>query len=128
MNVKVADEVWIATALLHNEYPERTSFTQSDIVDRVAKENIFGRIRPGIMIHASIHCVANKKPNPGNYRMLYATKCNDYSGSDKCRRLFKESDDYHPWREGGKIMPRCEDMPEKYHYLIEWWKKDYNEK
>lgn len=121
MNIKVADEVWIATALLHREHPEKKYFNQSEIVDRVAKENIFGRMRPGIMVHAAIHCVANKKPNPGIYRMLYALDTGE-------RRLFRDSDDYHPWREGGKMIPKSLEIPAKYEYLIKWWNNEYNKK
>jgi hypothetical protein len=119
MSIKVADEVWIATALLHQENPEQESFSSSEIIDRVAKENLFGRMRPGVLIHVSIHCVANKKPNPGTYKMLYATE-------DRKRRLFKDKDDFHSWREGGKIHPKYEDIPAKYHYLIIWWENEYN--
>jgi len=121
MNIKVADEVWIATALLHNEHKNRESFRKSEIIDRVAKENIYGGMRPGIMIHVSLHCRAQKKPNPGNYRMLTDTE-------DRGLRLFKESDDYHPWRKGGKMVPNFGDIPEKYEYLIDWWRKEYNKK
>ena len=119
MNIKVADEVWIATALLQREHPEKESFSQSEIVDRVAKENIFGRMRPGIMVHVAIHCVANKKPNPGIYRMLYALETGE-------RRLFRESDDFHPWRNGGKVIPNYGEIPEEYEYLIDWWRTKYN--
>ncbi|MEM2537340.1 MAG: hypothetical protein QXK29_04295 [Candidatus Bathyarchaeia archaeon] len=117
--IKVADEVWIACALLHYENPNREDFSVNEIVDRVAKENIFGRIRPGVIIHVHQHCVANRRPNPGNYRMLYETA----SGR---RRLFRDGDDYHPYREGGKIRPQKSDIPEKYWYLIDWYDNEYN--
>jgi uncharacterized protein (DUF1778 family) len=38
--VKVADEVWIATALLHHENPSRSDFTLSEIVERAEKEAV----------------------------------------------------------------------------------------
>jgi hypothetical protein len=117
-SIKVADEVWIATALLHKENPDRKSFLTKEIVDRVFKENIYGRLRPGIQIHVSLHCIANKRPNPGNYRMLYVYK-------DGGRRLFKKDDDYHPYREGGKMLPKKEEIPPKYWYLLEWWENEY---
>jgi len=118
MKIKVADEVWIGAALLHSEHPEEGSFSQSEIIDRIAKENLYGSMRPGVFIHASMHCVANKKPNPGNYRMLYATE-------DSKRRLFRKGDDYHPWREGGKMTPNKEEIPSEYHYLLDWWENKY---
>ena len=36
--VKVADEVWIAAALLHREYPNQSDFEIDEIVQRAAKE------------------------------------------------------------------------------------------
>ena len=121
MKVKVADEVWIATALLYKENPEKNSFAPKDIVDRVFKEKLHKYLRPGVTTHVSQHCVANKRANPGNYRMLYALE-------DGTRRLFRKGDNYHDYREGGKITPRKEDIPEKYWYLLDWWEKEYNQK
>ncbi|MDP9379453.1 MAG: hypothetical protein M3Q29_04755 [Chloroflexota bacterium] len=70
-DIKVADEVWIAAALLHREHPDRPDFSIAEIVDRVAQEGLHKPLRPGVQIHATLHCVANKRPNPGTYRMLY---------------------------------------------------------
>src|ERR1017187_10024598 len=97
VEIKVADEVFIATALLHKENPDREDFSISEIVTRAAKENLFGELRPGVRVHASLHCVANRAPNPGRYRMLYAT-------GDHTRRLLRSSDNVHPERTG-KIWP-----------------------
>ena len=63
--VKVADEVWIATALLHGENPQRADFTVSEIVGRAEREAIAGHLRPGVRVHVLLHCVANFPPNPG---------------------------------------------------------------
>ncbi len=119
MRVRVADEVWIATALLHRENPQRDSFRVSEIVDRAYKENLFGRLRPGVQIHAYLHCVANKRPNPGNYRMLVEME-------DGGRRLFRDDDKYHPYREGGKTKPKHGEIPEEYLHLLEWYDHEYN--
>src|SRR5258708_4710594 len=102
--IKVADEVWIATALLHREFPDRDSFRVAEIVDRASREQLTPRLRAGVSVHAYQHCVANLRPNPGNYRMLYATR-------DGGRRLFRPDDDYHPYREGGKFTPALSDVP-----------------
>jgi len=122
MGIKVADEVWIATALLHRENPNRDAFEPKEIVDRVFKEGLFGRLRPGVIIHVSQHCVADKRPNPGNYRMLVST-------DDRKRRLFSKKDleegNFHPYREGGKVTPKAADIPEKYHKLLDWWENEY---
>ena len=86
---KVADDVWIALALLHRENPKREDFTVAEIVSRARREKISGELRPGVQVHAYLHCVANRPPNPGRYRMLYATGKNT-------RRLFRETDKYQP--------------------------------
>ena len=117
IDVKVADEVFVATALLHQEHPQRHEFTISEIVERVAHENLHGKLRPGVRVHASLHCVANRAPNPGRYRMLYAT-------GDRTRRLLQSGDEVHPQRTG-KIWPEPEDVPPQYRELIDWAKERY---
>ena len=71
VDIKVADEVWVATALLQRENPKRSSFSVEEIVDRAAKESLVTPQRPGVYVHAMQHCVANRPPNPGKYRMLF---------------------------------------------------------
>jgi|GEM_PF-4926388 hypothetical protein len=117
--IKVADEVWIGCALLHNEYPDRKDFNTREIVERIKRENISGVIRPGVFVHINLHCVANKAPNPAKYRILYETEPGR-------RRLFKKGDYYHPQREGGKTKPNKQDIPEKYWYLLDWYENEYN--
>ena len=116
--VKVADEVWIATVLLHREHPERQEFRVEEIVERARKEAIAGELRPGVYVHALQHCVANRPPNPGRYRMLFETPGGQ-------RRLFRYPDAYHFSREGAKSVPAKEDIPTKYHYLIDWYFAEY---
>ena len=116
--VKVADEVWLVTALLHRENPKREEFSIQEIVDRAVSESIHDEVRPGVYVHALQHCVANRPPNPGRYRMLYATA----SGR---RRLYRSGDDYHPKREGGKIVPQKDDLPEKFRPLIDWYETKF---
>lgn len=118
MAIKVADQVWIATALLSREQPGRESFRVREIVDRASAERFTVNLQPGVQVHASQHAVANLPANPGRYRMLYAT-------NDRGRRLFREGDPYHPSREGGKITPRREDIPEQYWDLLVWYEQEY---
>jgi hypothetical protein len=113
-DIKVADEVWVACALLHNEKPQRTSFSDSELLNRVKQESIFGSIRVGIQWHISLHCVANKPANPDRHRMLYELP-------DGTKRLYKMSDPYHFTREEGKVAPEPCDIPEQYRYLIKWY-------
>jgi hypothetical protein len=115
--LKVADETWIATALLHREHPEREDFTEDEIVERTRNENIVGSLRKGVSVHVNSHCVANRPPNPGSYRMLYETRRG-------MRRLYREGDDSHPDRHG-KIVPKRDDIPEQYRYLLDWYETEY---
>ena len=66
--VRVADEVWIATALLHREHPETADFFIEEIVDRARREGLHEPLRPGVYVHVVQHCVANRPPNPGRCR------------------------------------------------------------
>ncbi|MBI2155195.1 MAG: hypothetical protein HYV92_12990 [Candidatus Rokubacteria bacterium] len=116
--LKVADETWIAAALLHQENPSRQDFTVQEIVDRAAREAITGELRPGVYVHALQHCVANRLPNPARYRMLFAT-------GKTTRRLFRPGDAYHPARDGSKVVPAKEDIPEEYRHLVDWYLTEY---
>jgi hypothetical protein len=115
--IKVADEVFIATALLHRENPSRKDFTVPEIVARARRENLYGELRPGVQVHAYLHCVGNRPPNSVRVRMLYATDTGH-------RRLLLPGDDVHPERTG-KIWPDPADVPPKYTALIEWAKQRY---
>lgn len=115
-DVKVADEVWIATALLHREEPNRSDFTMEEIRARAEKEGLVTPTRPGVYVHIDQHCVANRPPNPGRYRMLFET------GPGR-RRLFRKGDAYHPAREGSKITPQPDDMPENHLGLLAWYRE-----
>lgn len=114
-HLKVADEVWISTVLLHREQPTRADFTVEEIVERARREALVGALRPGVYVHVVQHCVANRPPNPGRYRMLVET-------SPGRRRLFRPGDAYHPAREGAKITPNPEDIPQGYKGLVDWYR------
>lgn len=120
-SVKVADEVWIATALLHKQQPHRDDFTIEEIVDRAREERLTPSLRPGVRVHATQHAVANRPPNPGRYRMLFAT-------GRSTRRLFRPGDPSHPARDGAKIMPEPEEVPSEYRHLLDWYSDVYSRK
>jgi len=115
--VKVADEVWIATAVLHRKYPERFDFSIQEIMEsaRQLRREGTGSLRPGVYIHVVQHCVANRPPNPGRPRMLVET-------APGRRRLFRPGDYYHPEREGTKTTPEKKDLPYGYSRLLSWYK------
>jgi hypothetical protein len=113
--IKVADEVWIATALLHREHPEQADFAIDEITQRAAKEAGRQPLRAGVYVHVVQHCVANRPPNPGRYRMLYES-------APGRRRLFRNGDNYDSAREGAKTVPAKEDIPSEYAGLLEWYR------
>ena len=120
-NIKVADEVWIATAGLHFENPEVEDFTARQIVERVLENDYFGSLRPGVSIHISQHCVADKRANPGNYLMLASSP----QTGGRNRRLFRDGDEIGPGRENGKRVPYLSQIPyerqDEVKRLLEWW-------
>lgn len=120
--IKVADEVWVATLMLHQRHPERGDFSIEEIMEFAvsAKElRHMGPLRPGFYVHVVQHCVANRAPNPGRYRMLFET-------APGRRRLFRHGDPYHSQREGGKICPKQEDLPEDWLRGLLTWYRDWS--
>jgi len=119
IQIKVADEVWIAAALLHRAHPDQTDFAIEEIMQRANEEAGNQPLRPGVYVHVVQHCVANRPPNPGRYRMLYET-------APGRRRLFRNGDVYDPARESAKTVPANEDIPSKYASLLDWY-RDWNQ-
>jgi hypothetical protein len=119
IDLSVADQVWVATALLHRENPDRASFSKQEISQKCREIDPEGASRPGISQHISTHCVASKQPNPARHRMLTR------AGTGR-RRLFRSGDPVHPARWNGKITPHREDLPEKYQPLLDWYETEYN--
>lgn len=115
-DVKVADEVWIATALLHRENSQLQDFSIEEILERTEREGVSKPLRPGVYVHIVQHCVANRSPSPGRYRMLFET-------APGRRRLFCHGDAYDPAREGSKTIPNKEDVPSRYQYLLDWYRQ-----
>jgi hypothetical protein len=116
--IRVADEVWIATALLHREHPEAFDFTLKEIETRLAREGLTDEPRQGVYPHISTHAVANRPAQPGRYRMLFET-------APSRRRLFRPGDPYHPSREGGKLVPDRTEIPATYKGLLDWYEREW---
>jgi hypothetical protein len=113
--LRVADEVWIAVALLHREQPKRQDFSIEEIMERAGKESHGEALRPSIRVHVNQHCVANRPPNPARYRMLFET-------APGRRRLFRDGDNYDAAREGAKIAPASAEIPSEYAGLLDWYR------
>jgi hypothetical protein len=114
--VRLADECWVALALLHRETHDRSSFLPREILDRLGRE--FGAVRPGAQPHISKHNVANLPPDPARYRLFYRMPDGSY-------RLYRRGDPAHPNR-NGKMAPRREDLPVQYHGLLDWYEREYS--
>jgi len=113
----VADEAWIATALLHKEYPDRKDFTKKEIVQRAARIADPAPLRPGVGHHISSHAVAQKPPQPGKHCLLFET-------ARGRRRLFRPGDPRHPDRRG-RCLPERDRLPVAYRSLIDWYHAVY---
>ncbi len=116
VQLKIADEIWIATALLHQENPRAIDFGIREIVERARKEGLVRPFRRGVYVHVVQHCVANRPPNPGRYCMLFES-------ARGRRRLFRRGDACHSGREGAKTAPTFEDIPPDYRYLLRWYRE-----
>lgn len=115
--IKVADECWLALALLTREHAERNSFSSGEILDRIRKERIHPQVRPGVTAHIHQHIVANRPPSTARYRMTYRLP-------DGTFRLYRPGDDCHEER-SGKTRPDRDDVPVAYHELIDWYEEKF---
>jgi len=115
----IADRIWIATALLHQEFPSKATFNRDEIRRKLALEGLDGGIKSGsINAHLSDHLVANVPASSGKYRMLFEESPGNL-------RLFRPGDLTHPSRvqrrRPSKSIPNVEQIPMKYRRLLEWY-------
>lgn len=118
--VTIADRVWIATALLHQQFPSREAFERKEIRAKLAEEGLDSGIRSGsISAHLSDHLISNVPASSGKYRMLYEP-------SPGKLRLFRPGDLTHPSRVQGrklwKSFPERDRLPDRFRGLIDWYK------
>ena len=118
--IRIADECWLALALLHRENPDRRSFSPSEVFDRLKEEAVHSEIRPGVKPHIYLHNVANRPPNSARYRVFYRLE-------DGTLRLFRPGDECDPSR-NGKTKPERSDLPEKYRPLLDWYDNEYSKR
>lgn len=115
--ILVADEAWVALAMLHKQHPQRASFSAREILEQVKREQAFRELRPGVQVHIHQHNVANLEPNPARQRMFYRL-------ADDTLRLYRPGDPAHPLRKG-KMAPKGSELPQKYLYLLDWYEQVY---
>jgi hypothetical protein len=118
--VLIADRIWIATALLHQQFCLRDDFKKDEIKQKLEDEGLANGVeRSTLNAHLDQHCVANVPPSSGKYRMLYETTP---GGS---LRLFRHGDLTHPGRmqrrKPSKIVPKREEIPQQYWPLLDWY-------
>jgi hypothetical protein len=122
----ITDRIWIATAMLHQEFCLRDDFKKDEIRKKLEEEGLAeGVERSTLSAHLDQHCVANIPASSGKYRMLYETS----PGGNL--RLFRSGDLTHPSRvprrKPSKVVPRREQIPEQYWPLLDWyetWSKE----
>jgi len=115
--ILLADECWVALALLQREQPRRVSFSAREIRERLQREKAHPEVRAGVPAHIYQHNVANVEPSSARYRMFYRI-------GDEGYRLWRAGDHAHPSRKG-KTMPDRSDLPIRYHPLLHWYQKEY---
>jgi hypothetical protein len=116
--VKLADRIWIAVALLHREMPGREAFTRDEIRQKLRQTGLMEGLKPqSVAAHLKEHLVANVPPSSTKYRMLYET----HPGY---LRLFLPGDKIDPGRESrnpSKNVPRRAELPSEYLPLLDWY-------
>jgi hypothetical protein len=114
--IKCADLVWVATAILSRDHPDRNGFSTGEIrgkIDEIEPGNGFAPST--VPTHIAVHCVANKPPDSLKHRKLYLNP-------DRTYRLYRPGDKYDPGRNNGETLPQLEQLPPKYRALIEWYR------
>jgi len=113
----LADEVWLTVARMHQNHPDAEGFPAREILFEARKANLTGQMRQGFNAHINSHTVANRRPSPAVYRMLFELPNGD-------RRLYRPGDPTHPDR-NGKIAPNREDLPAEYQHYLDWYENVY---
>jgi hypothetical protein len=114
LGLTAADAVWIATAMLHDRYPESAGFTPAEIQGEVERQKLTAVLAKTVYQHIVQHVTATQPANPNPRRMLTKT-------GDGLRRLFMEGDDYHPSRNGAQFKPKPDDLPPQLRNWLDWY-------
>jgi hypothetical protein len=117
VEIKVADECWVALALLTQENPERNSFTSREMLERIRREHVHPEFRQSLHAHIHQHNIANCRPSTARYRMFYRV-------DDGTLRLYQPGDVPDPDR-SGKTHPVRDELPLKYQPLLDWYEQGY---
>ena len=117
IDIRVADEAWIALAQLIRSSTPESSYAAGAILDQVRRNGLHPEHRPGVSVHISHHNVANVRPSSVRNRMFFRLPDGSY-------RLYRPGDPAHLDRKG-KTHPRREEIPVEHHSLIDWYESEY---
>lgn len=116
----LADRIWLSIAMLHQLHPSAESFSKHEIREELDKSGLGnGTNSASVNAHLKQHLVANVPPSTGKYTMLFQTKFGYL-------RLYRPGDMTDPQRRsarGSKYMPKREEVPSQYHYLLDWYEE-----
>jgi hypothetical protein len=113
--LKVADAVWVGTALLQKKH-ENAVFSTEDIVSSVQEHRLTKGTFKSVWQHVNQHCVSNRPPQPNRICMLTAT-------GKGYRRLFRPGDKVNEERKGAPTHPEWDVLPKQYQYLRNWYEE-----
>ena len=117
-DITTANAVWIATALLHRENKDKEAFSTKQIFDKAKSLNLLKSVDATLMMHISLHCVANAKAQPDKHRKIFRVIKGWY-------RLYRPGDSFDESRANGRSAPLAEEIPEKFSGLIDWYDTEY---
>jgi len=112
--MKIATQIWLATALLQRERGLDHDIPVGDVVALARSSSWNGARAESLAAHVSSHCIATAKPSPDRYRMLTRTRRGHV-------RLFRRGDPYHPGRKDGPTHPSREEVPAELRHIVDWY-------
>lgn len=118
--LRLADRIWLAVALLHQQFPQAVAFSKTEIRQELAKSELGHGTNPAsVNAHLKQHLVANVPPSMGKYTMLFETKVGFL-------RLYRAGDFIDPGRRSSrpsKHIPKREEIPAEFWPLLDWYEE-----
>ena len=119
LELRLADRIWLAVAMLQQRFPD-AAFSKTEIRQELEKSKLSNGTNPAsVNAHLKQHLVANVPPSTGKYTMLFETRAGFL-------RLYRPGDLIDPQRRSGrgtKHMPKREEVPSRYHDLLDWYEE-----
>jgi hypothetical protein len=119
--LRLADRIWLAVAMLHQMHPSAAAFSKLEIRQELERSGLGEGTNPlSVNAHLKQHLVANVPPSTGKYTMLTENK------QFGTLRLYRPGDLIDPQRRsrrGCKQAPKREEIPSDYHHLLDWYEE-----